>query len=109
MPERRLVPKPMPVAASRQGPGGRPGAASRWRRIAAPVGVTRSPSMPSSMTAKPCSSSAAAGAGTGRAPWLLAMRPRPTGSGAVDQLAPSASITKAAPTTSAIESQSASS
>ena len=85
------------------GPGGRPRLRQRWRRIAAPVGVTRSPSMPSSITAKPCSSSAVAGAGTGSRPWLLAIRPRPSGSGAVDQLAPSALDQQAAPTMSAIE------
>ena len=108
-PGRRRVPKPMPLPSRRRAPGGAGSWARRWRRMAAPVGVTRSPPMPSSMVAKPSSSSAVAGAGTGSKPCAVATRPAPSGSGAQLQLAapsPSswAAISTAAATMSAIES-----
>ena len=61
--------------------------APRWRKIAAPVGVTRSPPMPSSKQSKPSSNRAVAGAGTGSEPWAVSTRPLPSGSGPTDQLA----------------------
>ena len=45
-----------------------PSAPTRWRRMAAPVGVTRSPATPSSRHAKPARIVTVAGAGTGRSP-----------------------------------------
>ena len=77
----------------------RDGAGSR-RRSASPARPRCRRRSPRS----PASSSAVAGAGTGRAPWLVAIRPLPTGSGAVDQLGRRAPRSaQAAPTTSAIE------
>ena len=79
--------------------------------MAAPVGVTRSPGMPSSSRkANPSRSSAAAGAGNGSGPCAERTVPDPSGSGRQCQEAPSRrSIAMAAPTRSACVSQSASS
>ncbi len=80
-PGRVRVPKPMPVRLSRRTVAPRRPAGSRWRRIAAPVGVTRSPPMPSSNIAKSRNSRAVAGAGTGIGPCAVRHRPEPSGSG----------------------------
>ena len=49
--------------------------------MAAPVGVTRSPPMPSSCDRQAVEERAVAGAGTGSMPCAVATRPRPSGSG----------------------------
>ena len=72
--------------------------------MAAPVGVTRSPAMPSSIVGRPCIRIAAAGAGTGRMPCAVLTRPEPSGSGpAVQRAAPISAINRAAATISTIE------
>ena len=74
------APKPVPLRAMRRGRGAAFSDPSRrWRATAAPVGVTRSPGMPSSTVSRPRSSSAVAGAGTGRMPWAVLTRPEPSG------------------------------
>ena len=73
--------------------------------MAAPVGVTRSPAMPSSRVAKPSSSSAVAGVGTGIRPCMVCTIPDPKGNGDTLQLAGSSvAISQAAATMSAMES-----
>ena len=105
-PGKARPPKPAPTPTSVSGSRAGVWTGARWRRIAAPVGVTRSPSIPSSRVTKPRSRCAAAGAGTGSRPWALRTRPAPRGIGPHDQQAPPrASIRKAAATTSVIESQ----
>ena len=82
---------------------------TRWRRIAAPVGVTRSPPMPSSRQAKPVSEPCGSGCrhrAAGRAG--CATRPPPRGRGETVQRAPSsAAAMLPAAVTSSNESQSA--
>jgi len=56
---------------------GRQATAPNPRRIAAPVGVTRSPGPQSKWTGTPCNSSAVAGAGTGKRPWAVSTKPLP--------------------------------
>ena len=106
MPGRVRAPNPMPLRESWQTrpPSGAP-ALMRWRARAAPVGVTRSPGMPSSTTGRPCRRSAAAGAGMGRTPCAVLIRPDPIGNGAdVQRSARISEINCAAATISTIES-----
>ena len=75
MPGRRLVPKPCAEAGeSARGFAALSSPRAEIARIAAPVGVTRSPGMPSSIVVKPSISRPVAGAGTGSRPCALRTR-----------------------------------
>ncbi len=103
---RVLVPKPVPVRCSTRAPVGWAAPWHRCRRIAAPVGVIRSPWMPSSIIANPSRRSAVAGAGTGSGPCCVRTRPPPSGSAeTVQAVGFRAAARWAAATMSAIESQ----
>src|SRR5271166_191232 len=102
------MPAPAPTAVSLprgNAAGDRP---TRWASAAAPVGVTRSPAIPSSRQAKPLRSATVAGAGTGKSPCRVFTRPPPRGKSDTLYVASlSAAAMLPIATTSASESQSA--
>ena len=102
-----LLPKPLPVCEmQRELELGFFEMERRYLMIVAPVGVTRSPWIPSSMTGIPCIRIAVAGAGIGNTPCAVLIVPPPRGRAEnVQSILPTASIKWAATQKSIIESQ----